>query len=93
MNDLEDLHGVTLEDGLKSYGRDASYSDILSVVDEKVAGKEQEIIQKINDLDTASNYMDQMAKNPGKFKDTVLMQRTEDGKFMAMPKDKESVDI
>lgn len=88
MNDLEDLHGVTLEDGLKSYGRDASYSDILSVVDEKVAGKEQEIIQKINDLDTASNYMDQMAKNPGKFKDTVLMQRTEDGKFMAMPKDK-----
>ncbi len=87
MNDLEDLHGVTLEDGLKSYGRKASYSDILSVVDNKVAGKEKEIIQKINDLDTASKYMDQMAKNPGKFTDTILMQDPE-GAFKAMPKDK-----
>ncbi len=87
MNDLESLHGTTLEDGLKAYGRDASYSDILSVADQKVAGREKVIIQKINDLDTASNYMDQMAKNPGKFKDTVLMQDPK-GTFKAMPKDK-----
>jgi len=88
MNDLEDLHGVTLEDGLKHYGRNASYSDILTEADQKVAGKEQQIIQKINDLDTASDFMDKIAKNPEKFKDTVLMQRVEDGKFFAMPKSK-----
>lgn len=88
LNDLQHIHGVTLEDGLKYYGRKASYSDILSAVDNNVASKEQEIIQKINDLDTASKYMDKMAENPGKFKDTVLMQRVDDGKFMAMPKEK-----
>ncbi len=87
MNDLEDLHGVTLEDGLKSYGRKASYSDILSVVDNKVVGREKEIVQKINDLDTASDYMDRMAKNPGKFGNTVLMQDPQ-GTFKAMPKEK-----
>jgi hypothetical protein len=87
MNDLESLHGTTLEDGLKAYGRDASYSDILSVADQKVAGREKVIIKKINNLDTASNYMDQMAKNPAKFKDTVLMQDPKEN-FKAMPKDK-----
>jgi len=90
MNDLESLHGVTLEDGLKTYGRNASYSDILSVADNKVAGKEQMIIKKINDLDTASKYMDQMAKNPEKFSDTVLMQ-SPDGTFKAMPKSKVNI--
>ena len=48
----------------------------------------KEIISKINDLDTASDFMDKMVKNPEKFKDTVLMQRIEDGKFYAMPKSK-----
>jgi hypothetical protein len=87
MNDLEHLHGTTLEDGLKTYGRKASYSDILSVVDNKVAGREAQIIEKINNLDTASRHMDTMAKNPEKFKETVLMQDPE-GNFKAMPKAK-----
>lgn len=87
MNDLESLHAVTLEDGLKTYGRNASYSDILSATDNKTVTKEERIIQKINDLDTASDYMDLMAKNPQKYKDTTLMQNPK-GEFKAMPKAK-----
>ncbi len=85
MNDLQHIHGKTLEDGLKHYGRNASYSDIVAVTDEKVAAQEQEIIQKINSLVTAGEFMETMANNPEDFKDKIMMQ-TEDGEFMAVKK-------
>lgn len=83
INDLESVHAKTEEDALKHYGRNASYSDIVKIADNKVIEKEKEIIDKINVLVDASNYMDQMAKNPTKYKDTTLMQDDE-GKFRAV---------
>lgn len=85
VNELETLYNNTLDDGLKKYSR-SNYADITNIVDEKVKGKASELIQKINDVAEASNFMDAMAKNPGKFKDTVLM-RSPEGKFKAVKKD------
>jgi hypothetical protein len=82
MEDLQILHDKTLEDGLKHYGRNASYSDIQKIVDEKTSVKEEQIINKINNLDKATNYMELMANNP-KFKDTTLMHNSKTDKFRA----------
>lgn len=86
MEELQLVHDQELEDGLKHYGSNASYSDIQKVVDEKVEDKEQAIISKINNLDQASDYLDLMANNP-KFKDTTLM-KSKEGKFKAVPNSK-----
>jgi len=83
MEELQIVHDTALENALKHYGRNASYSDIQSIVDERTEGKEAKIIEKINNLDQASDYMDLMANDP-KFKDTILMQ-SQDGKFKAVP--------
>lgn len=87
VNDLEAIHNNTLNEGLKKYGRNANYNQILGVVDEKVAAKEEDLMGKINNLVAASKDMELMAKNPDKFKNTILMQ-TPDGSFRAVPKEK-----
>lgn len=86
LNDLEGVHITTLEDGLKHYGYNASYSDIQRIVDDKVIFKEEEIIQKINNIDQATRLMDVMAHEP-KYKDTKLFQDPETGKFKAFRKE------
>ena len=86
MEELQLVHDKTLEQGLKHYGRDASYTDIQRIVDEKTETQEAEIIGKINNLDQASRMQTVMAKNP-KYENTQLMQ-TPQGNFKAVPKDK-----
>jgi hypothetical protein len=82
MEELQIVHDKELENGLKHYGRNASYSDIQRVVDDKTGKREASIIDKINNLDKASDYMDLMANDP-KFKGTTLMQSPKTGKFKA----------
>lgn len=82
MEELQIVHDKELENGLKHYGRNASYSDIQRVVDDKTSKREAQIIDKINNLDKASDYMDLMAKDP-KFKGTTLMQNPKTGTFKA----------
>ena len=84
MEDLQIVHDLELEKALKHYGRNASYSDIQNVVDEKTVEKEEKIINKLNNLDQAVDYMDLMEKDP-RFKDSILMQ-SPSGKFKAIPK-------
>lgn len=84
MEELQLVHDKTLGDALKHYGRNANYSDIVSLVDGKISGKEQEIVNKLDDIDIASSHLDKMANNPAKFKDTVLMQNPETKKFKAI---------
>lgn len=86
MEDLQIVHDNELEKGLKHYGRNASYSDIQNIVDERTEEKEARIIDKINNLDSASNYLGLMGKDP-RFKNMLLMQSPE-GKFKAVPRDK-----
>jgi|ERR1700690_2528594 len=86
MSELEAAHDRELEKGLKHYGRNASYSDIQRIVDDNVADKQANIIGKINNLDTASGFLDLMANDP-KYKDHKLMQSPE-GVFQAAPKSK-----
>lgn len=88
MNDLQRVYDVEMENALKHYGRNASYSDIVNIVDERVAAKEAGIIDKLNNLNEASDFMDKMAKNPEKFKNTVMMQNLENKKFFAVPKNR-----
>lgn len=85
VNELETLYNNTMDEALKKYSRD-NYADIVNVVEEKVQGKASELIQKIDNVVEASNFLDVMSKNPTKFKDTVLMQSPE-GKFKAVKKD------
>jgi hypothetical protein len=86
MEDLQITHNTELERGLKHYGRNASYSDVQNVVDRNTEEKEAQIINKVNNLDQAANYMDLMANDP-RFKDTTLMQ-SPNGKFKAIPNSK-----
>lgn len=86
MEELQKVHDDELSGALKHYGRNASYSDIQGVVDEKTSAREAQLIEKMNSLDDASNKLDTMAKNPAKFKDTKLFQDTETGKFKAVRK-------
>ncbi len=83
MEELQLTGEKTLENGLKHYGRNANYSDIVKVSDDKMSKKEEVLIEKINNLDEASNYLDKMVRNP-KYKDTKLMQNQETGKFKAV---------
>lgn len=88
MEDLELVHGKEMDEALKHYGRNASYSDIQKVVDERTSKKEQVIIDKMNNVDKASELMEVMLINP-KYKDTTLYQNPETGKFKAVrPGDK-----
>lgn len=87
VNDLESIYNNTLNEALKKYGRNANYSDISQVVDDKVSQKEEDLMGKINNLVEASGYIEMVAKNPDKFRGTVLMQRP-DGSFRAVPKEK-----
>jgi hypothetical protein len=86
-NQLEEVYNKTLEEALKKYSRTGNYADILSIVDQKVKDQSQDIINKLDSVVEASNYLDKMSENPDKFKDTVLMQDPE-GKFKAVKKDK-----
>jgi len=86
MEELEIVREKELDQALKHYGRNATYSDIQKVVDEKIIDKEAKLIEKVNNVNKASDYLDLMVKNP-KYKDSILMQSPE-GKFKAVPKDK-----
>lgn len=89
LNDLEQVHNTTLNEGLKNYGRKANYGQIVKAVDDKVEVKEQDLLYKINNVVEASKFLNILAENPERFKGTVVMQDTE-GKFKAVPKDKVS---
>lgn len=83
VNQFEATYNNTLNDGLKKFSRTANYADLLNATDKKVHGTQEELIGKINNVVKASKYMDQMAKNPEKFKDMTLMQ-DKDGTFKAI---------
>jgi hypothetical protein len=87
VNDLEQVHNTTLNEGLKKYGRKANYGQIVKAVDDKVAVKEQDLLYKIDNVVEASKFLNILAENPEKFKGTVVMQDPE-GKFKAVPQDK-----
>lgn len=84
-NELESIHNNELDSALKKYGRNASYSDITAEVDRRVEEKEEKLIGQINQVVEASDYLDQMAKNPDKFRGTVLMEK--EGNFKAVRKE------
>lgn len=86
LHDLDVIHNKGMEDGLKHYGRKASYSDIQKTVDDKIKTREGAIIEKLNNIDDASDYLDRMAKDP-KFKDYKLMWSPEKKDFRAFRKD------
>ena len=87
VNDLESIHNNTLNEGLKKYGRNANYNQVVQVVDKKVSEREQDLLGKINNLVEASGFINQFHENPEKFRDHVLMQDRE-GKYRAVPKNK-----
>ncbi len=90
VNDLEAIHNNTLNEGLKKYGRNANYNQIVQEADRKTSTKEQDLMGKINNLVLASDYINMVAQNPEKFKGTTMMQRP-DGTFRAVPNDKVEV--
>jgi hypothetical protein len=83
LTELQMSYDTTLAKGLKHYGNNASYSDILKVAEEKGESEQTEIIGKINNLDTATNYLDKMAKEP-KYKDHQLVFNPETQQFRAI---------
>lgn len=87
MEELQVVHDDELEKGLKHYGRNASYSEITNIVDDKVQDRQQQVIQKIDSLDEATEMMNLMQKDPSKFKNTTLM-RSPSGQWKAVPNDK-----
>lgn len=87
VNDLEQIHNNTLNEGLKKYGRKANYNQVVDVVDRKVEDREKDLLDKINNLVQASDYINKFQENPEKFKGYVLMQ-SPDGKYKAVPEDK-----
>lgn len=72
LSELQNIYDDTLAQGIKHYGGNANYIDISKEVDAKVEQKERGIIDKINNLDTATKWLDKMATTP-KYKDTQLM--------------------
>lgn len=84
VNDLESIHNNTLNQGLKKYGRNANYNQVVQEADRKVAEREKDLMGKINNLVGASSFINQMAEKPEQFKDMTLMQRP-DGSFAAVP--------
>lgn len=82
VNELESIHTKEMDSALKHYGRNASYSDIAGVVDSKIGAREEALVGKINNIIEASDYLDQMAKNPDKFRGMTLFEK--DGKFKAV---------
>lgn len=87
VNDLEAIHNNTLNEGLKKYGRTANYNQVVQESDRKVAEREKDLLDKINGLVEASDYINMAAENPEKFRGTVLMQNPK-GEFRAVPKDR-----
>lgn len=83
VNDLEAIHANELDQGLKHYGRKANYLDISRIVDEKVAGKEAQLLTKIDNVVEASKEIEKMSKNPDKFRGAILMQ-TPEGEWKAV---------
>ena len=89
VNELESHYNNTLNDALKQYGRNASLIDIMKVVDDKVAEREPELINRVNNVVEASKFSNIMQKNPEKFKGTILMGKG--GRFKAVqPNDVET---
>ena len=86
MEELQIVRDKEFADGLKHYGRNANYSDISKIVDDKVEKKEEAVVGRLNTLLQASDYMDKQSKDP-KLKNTVLMQDS-NGKFKYVPQDK-----
>lgn len=87
VNDLEQIHNNTLNEGLKKYGRNANYNQVVQVVDSKVAEREKDLLDKINNLVEASDYINKFEENPEKFRGQVLMQDPR-GNYVAVPKEK-----
>lgn len=87
VNDLEQIHNNTLNEGLKKYGRNANYNQVVQVVDGKVAERERDLLDKINNLVEASDYINKFEENPEKFRGQVLMQDPR-GNYVAVPKEK-----
>lgn len=93
MEELQSVYDSEMEKGLTHYGRNASYSDIKNIVDEKVTERQEQVISKINDLDKATEMLTVMQKNPSKFKNTTLMksppsQQFPEGQWKAVPNNK-----
>ena len=86
-SDLESIYNNTLNEALKKYGRNASYIDISSEVENKVQGKESDLIGKIDNLVEAAPHIERMAQNPDRFKGFALMQDPK-GDFIYVPKEK-----
>ena len=82
MEELQNINDEEVRNGLKHYGRNASYSDIQNIADEHTTEKEALVLDKINNLVEASDYLDMMNENP-KYKNTKLM-RDPEGKFKAV---------
>lgn len=83
MTELQTLHDRELSDGLKHYGDNASYIDIVKATDDRITSREAQIINKINHLDTATKYMDIMVSNP-KYKGMEMMFNPETNEFIAV---------
>lgn len=88
MNELESIHNNEMEKALQHYGRNADYSFISKVVDERTSKNSEEIINKLNSLVDASDYLDQMYDKPEKYKNSQLIQDPKTGKFNAIDKSK-----
>ena len=87
VNDLESIYNNSLNEAIKKYGRKANFSQIASIVDDKVAQKEEDLMGKINNLVDASPHIERMSQNPDKFKGFTLMQDPK-GEFIYVPKEK-----
>lgn len=86
MEELQNVYDTTMSSALKHYDRNASYPKISEQVDEKVAERQKDIIDRINNIDEASNYLDKKERDP-RLKDMKLIQAP-DGKFKYMPANK-----
>lgn len=88
MNELESTYNNEMEKALQHYGRNADYSFISKVVEDRTVKSQEEIINKLNNLVSASDYLDQMYNKPEKYKNAQLVQDPKTGKFNAIEKSK-----
>lgn len=87
VNELESVYNNTLDEGLRRYSRTGNYADIVTATQNKVKGKEEELIGKINNVVRASQLMEVMKNKPEKYKDATLMQNKQTGEFKAFNKE------
>jgi hypothetical protein len=83
VNDLEKSFYKTKKEALQKYSRSGNYADIVGIVDKKVEAKEQETIDRLDNVVKASGMLNIRSKNPEKFKGTALYQDPE-GKFWSV---------